>query len=82
MFSCYTEQNVMGAFFRRERECAQTVAYSAPSSDIYVNISDFLNRPPQKLKRTCSVFNLINMLQGASEGIGADSTVHPLVIYM
>ena len=28
--------------------------YSAPSSYIYVNISDFLSRPPPKLKRMCS----------------------------
>ena len=82
----------------RERESVRR-QYSAPSSYIYVNISDFLSRPPQKLKRTCST-ECVFLRQlscsternkrereregerGASEGACADSTAHPLVIYM
>ena len=58
-FSCYTERNVNqcilnGSVFQtRERESVRR-QYSAPSSYIYVNISDILSRPLQKLKRTCS----------------------------
>ena len=42
----------MGAFFRRERVCADSTVHPLV---IYIfNISDFLSRLPQKLKRTCS----------------------------
>ena len=48
--------NYLGACLCREFAAppAHMDGTRLPSSYIYVNISDFLSRPPQKLKQTCS----------------------------
>ena len=72
--------------FSDERESVHRQC-SAPSSYLYVNIFDFLSRPPQKLKRTCSTNQNERERKrerererDASEGVCADCTAHSLVI--